>query len=251
MKKISIWAKNHKWSARILIVLSFGILTIAGITTGILLDSLNITIPAAVLTISFLIYFSGIIFYPSKLERKKINVILFYKKQKTCDFILAASTFFMLICISNGRFRSIQYFSPLQAATASKPITPADSTVKAYKSIAAFSASLKNETGKVLKWKEKKKLLKEQVRAIKKSGELSQGAKVALIILSVIVALGLLYLVAALSCSISCGGSEAAAILVGAGGAVLVTFLLIITIRAILGKKKKKDIIPEEPVKTI
>ena len=251
MKKISIWAKNHKWSARILIVLSFVILTIAGITTGILLDSLNITIPAAVLIISFLIYFAGIIFYPSKSERKKIIASLFYKKQKTCDFILAASTFSMLICISNDRFRSIQYFSPLQAATASKPITPADSTLKAYKSITAFSASLKNETGKSLKWKEKKKLLKEQIRAIKKSGELSQGGKIALIILSVIVALGLLYLVAVLSCSISCNGSAAAALIVGIGGAALVTFLLIIVIRGILGKKKKKAIIQEEPVKTI
>ena len=251
MKKISVWAKNHKWSARIIIILSFAILNVAGIITGIMLDDLNVKIPAAVLTISFLIYFAGIIFYPSKSERKKITASLFYKKQKTCDFILAFSTFLMLICISNDRFRSIQYFSPLQAATASKPITPADSTIRTYKSIKAFSASLKDEKRESLKWKEKKKLLKEQIRAIKKSDELSKGAKVALIVLSVIVALGLVSLVASLACSLSCNGSDAAAILVGVGGTALVIFLLVIAIRAITGKKKKKAIIQEEPVKTI
>ena len=66
MKKISIWANHHKWSARILIVLSFALLNVAAIVTGIMLDDLNVTIPAAVLTLSFLIYFAGIIFYPSK-----------------------------------------------------------------------------------------------------------------------------------------------------------------------------------------
>ena len=93
----------------------------------------------------------------------------------------------------------------------------------------------------------KKKLLKEQLRAIKKSGEISKGGKVALIILSVIVALGLLYLVAALACNISCSGSEGGAIILAVGGTALVIFLLVITLRAILGKKKKPkpDIKPE------
>lgn len=241
MKKISCWAKHHQWAARFIIIVSFVLLNIAAVATGTLLNDLNITIPAAALVLSVLFYFAGIIFYPLKAERKKITANLFYKKQKTCDFILAASAFLMLICISNNGFRSLQYFPALQAATATKPVLPGDSTVKKYKSMEAFAASLKNETGKSLKWKEKKRLLKEQVRAVKKSDELSQGAKIILIILSVIVALGLLGLVAALACNLSCGGSDAIAILVGLGGTVLVTFLLIITIKAILGKKKKKN----------
>lgn len=251
MKKISIWAKHHQWAARLIIIVSFVFLNIAAIVTGTLLDNLHITIPAAVLILSILLYFAGIIFYPLKAERKKITAHLFYKKQKSCDFILAASTFLMLICISNNGFRGLQYFPAIQAATSSKPVLPADSTVKTYKTVEAFAASLKNEGGKSLKWKEKKRLLKEQVRAVKKSDDLSKGGKVALIILSVLVAIGLLYLVAALSCSLSCNGSAAAALIVGIGGAALVIFFLIITIRAILGKKKKKTIVQEEPVKTI
>lgn len=251
MKKISTWAKHHKWPARFLIVISFIFLNIAGILTGTLLDELNFTIPAAVLTLSFLAYFFGIIFYPSKSERKKLTSNLFYKKQKTCDFILAASTFMMLVCISNNGFRNLHYFPALQASTYSKPVLPTDSTVKTYKSFTAFLASLKNENGKSLHWKEKKKLLKEQIRAVKRSDELSTGAKILLITLSVIVALGLTYLVAALACNLSCSGSDALAILVGLGGTALITILLIITLNAIMGKKKKKPVIPEEPVKTI
>ena len=114
-------------------------------------------------------------------------------------------------------------------------------------------ASSRNETGKSLKWKERKKLLKEQISAIKKDNDMSKGAKVALIILSVAIALGLLYAVAALACNISCGGSEAGAIVVMVGGAAVVTFLLIIAIKSITGKKKKPkktDINPDDPAKT-
>ena len=110
---------------------------------------------------------------------------------------------------------------------------------------------ISNNGFRSLKWKKKNRLLKNQVRAIKKSDELLKGAQIVLIILSVIVALGLLGLVAALACNLSCGGSDAIAILAGLGGTALVTFLLIITIKAILGKKKKKPIVQEEPVKTI
>ena len=85
----------------------------------------------------------------------------------------------------------------------------------------------------------KKKILKEQIREIKKANDLSEGTKVLLIILSIVVAIGLLFLVAALACNLSCSGSDAVAVIVGIGGLALIIFLLIIAIRAITGKKKK------------
>lgn len=99
---------------------------------------------------------------------------------------------------------------------------------------------MKDANGKQLSWKERKKLLKAQVRAIKKADDLSNGAKVALIFLSALVALGLLFLVAALACDLSCSGSGAAAVLVGLAGTALIALLLVVVIRAILGKKRKK-----------
>ena len=99
---------------------------------------------------------------------------------------------------------------------------------------------MKDENGKMLKWKERKKLLKEQIRGIKKTNELSKGEKVALTILAVLAALGLLFLVASLACNLSCSGSDAAAVIVGLGGGALVIVLLVVAIRAIYNKKRKE-----------
>jgi hypothetical protein len=119
------------------------------------------------------------------------------------------------------------------------PIIPTDSSVSTYKPLAAFAASMKNEEGKMLKWKERKQLLKEQVKAIKQAKDMSKGAKAALIILSIMVALGLLALVAALACDLSCGGSDTAALLVAVGGTALIVFLLMLTIKAINKKSRE------------
>ena len=82
---------------------------------------------------------------------------------------------------------------------------------------------------------------------------MSNGAKVGLIILCVLAAIGLLYGVAALACSLSCGGSEGAATLVMIGGVGVIAFLLVIAIRAITkknNKPKKTEPDPAEPAKT-
>ncbi len=254
MKKISRWAKDHKVATRLIIIFSFILLTLLGIITGVLLDDVGVSISSGTLFVVIAVYLAAVIAYPAKsLKGKKLTAAVFYIRQKTCDMLLAASTFCMIVFLSNRPDNLFSYTTPLSAAIPVNAAFPKDSTLKMYKTIAAFSASLKDETGKALKWKEKKKLLKEQIRAIKKADDMSNGAKVALIILSVAVALGLLYLVAALACNISCGGSEGAAVLVAIGGAGLVIFLLILAIRAITGKKKKpknSEISPDDPAKT-
>lgn len=240
MKQISLWAKYHKTAARIIIVFSSLLLLIAGAITGSLLKDLDINLPKELLFAIALIYFIALIYYPAKSIKRKLTGHKFYVQQKRMDFILVSCFFLLMTSISNDGFKRFHLINVFQPAAASLPTTPADSITKKYKSIAAFSASLKDENGNSLKWKEKKKQLLQQVKAIKKSNELSDGAKIALIILSVIVAIGLLALVANLACSISCSGSGAGAILVAVGGTALVIFLLIVAIRAINGKKKKK-----------
>lgn len=246
MKKISHWAKDHKRSARMLIIVSFVLLNVLGIATGNLLSSLDISIPELVLYLFVAAAAAGFIFYPSRSFKEQRSKAAFYVRQKSCDLLLAGSTFFMIVCIANQPghlFRSIQ---PLHATTAATTSLPKDSTLKNYKSITAFAASMKNENGKPLKWKERKKLLKDQVRAIRDSEEMSQAAKILLIILSVIVAAALILGVATLACNIACSGSEALAIVVGVVGIGLVVWLLIVVIRNILGKKGKKVKDPEK-----
>ena len=47
MRKMSAWAKQHPWSARIIIVVSFILLNTAGYTTGLMLQDSGINLPVA------------------------------------------------------------------------------------------------------------------------------------------------------------------------------------------------------------
>jgi len=251
MKKISVWAKHHPWTARIIIVVSFILLNVLGFTTGLLLHDSGIYLPLAVLLFFACLYATGFIAYPFKTKNGKYRLgASRYVRQKTCDILLAGSTYLMIVYCGNHKEILFRYSIPFNRALASNTILPKDSTLKTYKSIAAFKSSIKDVNGKLHSWKERKKLLKEQVSGIKKANDLSDGAKTALIILSVLLALGLIYVVAALACTLSCDGSEVAAVVVGIGGTGLVIFLLILVIRSILGKKRHKNIPAETTAST-
>lgn len=241
MKKLSLWAKRHPWNARILIVVSFLVLNATGIGTGLWLKEKGILLPLAFLLLFAVIYAIAFIGYPRKPQNRRC----FYRQQKTCDMLLAASTFFMILYLGNHPDQVFHYRSPFAAAMASIPVQPADSVKKLYKPLHLFAASMKDPDGKLLKWKERKKLLKEQIKSIRRTEGLSRSGETALIIVSLLVAVGLLYLVAALACNLSCNGSDAAAVIVGVGGAALIIFLAIVVIRKITGKKKKKIKNPE------
>lgn len=238
MRKISSWAKLHPVSAQIIIVSSFLVLNILGYSTGLLLRETGISLPFITILFFICLYAVGFIAYPFKVKRTRRRVTpVQYLQQKTCDLLLAGSSFLMIVYFGNHREVLFRYSLPFTKAMASTPVLPRDSVSKTYKSIADFSVAMKDAGGKMLHWKERKKILKEQVRAIKKADDLSAGAKAGLIILSVAVALGLIYLIAALACNLSCGGSDVAAVIVGIGGTGLVIFLLVVVIRKILGKK--------------
>ncbi len=247
MKKISFWAKKHKPAARLIIILSFILLIVAGFMVGNFLNELKILIPTFCFVCIMTIYFLALLLYPSHYRKVTVSPNKFYRWQKTCDLVLAASAFLLMVYVSNDKFSTLQNFS-IASASASSGSLPADSNRATYKSLQAFSVSLKNNQGEELKWKEKKKLLKEQVRAIKKTEGISKGGKVLLIILSVIAAIGLFSIVASLSCSLSCSGSTAAAFVVGFGGTALIVLLLIKVIRSI--NKKHRNSKPEEAVST-
>jgi hypothetical protein len=238
MRKISLWAKNHKWQARVSIVVIFLLLNALGIFIGSLLHQLNIILPIAFLYVTVSFFLALFLIYPQKhAKRKTLNRKRTYALQKACDFFLAVSTL-LLVCFFSNRPEKFVFNTSVAATTIKHPSTLKDST-KTYKTIRAFATSMKDKDGKMLQWKERKKLLKEQIRGIKKAKDVSDGNQVLLTILSVIVALGLIYLVAALACSLSCSGSDAAAVIVGIGGLALVILLLVVALRAIHGKKKK------------
>ena len=241
MKNLSYWAREHKQAARLIIVISFILLTFLGFITGGLLTDLNFKITYEAYLTSAIIYCSIFLIYPSATQKKKWGAALFYLRQKSCDFLLTAVTFFIIIYVGNNPENLFKYFPSVNASSISVNIVPKDSSVNSYKSIKEFSLTMKGENGKTLKWKERKKLLKKQVRAIKNSEVLSKGGKTGLIILSILVALGLIYLVATIACSLSCNGSEAAAVIVGIGGTGLIIFLTVLMIKYIQKKGRKKN----------
>jgi uncharacterized membrane-anchored protein len=249
MKHLSRWARNNKWKARLIMTIAWFLLTALAIIIGTTLTGLSIELPSTYLLISVAVFFAAIFYYPLRSQKSFYSTDVFYIKQKSCDLVLAVCSFCLILYAANKPGTLFQHYGNLYAATVIEPSVLKDSTSKSYKSIKDFSASMKNEDGKMLKWKERKKLLKQQVKAIKKSPDMSNGEKTLLTIISVLLALGLLYLVAALACNLSCNGSEAAAVIVGIGGAGLVVFLLILAIRGIYGKKKKRkqqaEFVPE------
>jgi hypothetical protein len=240
MKKLSYWASHHKWPARIILIVSLQLLNLTGVITGVLLKDLGILLPAFSFLIITIVFFAGLFFYPKKQEKHCYAPGLFYRRQKICDGLLAVSAFCMFLCISNDRTPFKTYFAQYNAAAASVPSSFKDSSYNAFRIMVSFAKSMKDENGNMLKWKERKKLLKEQVRQIKQSTELSSGAKTGLIILCVLVAIGLILLALSLACNLSCNGHDGASVLVGVGGTALVIFLFILAIRAIYPGKRKK-----------
>lgn len=244
-KQLSFWAREHKWASRFIIVFSLIIMNILGIITGLLFSDLSMTFSKWFLILSLIIFGIAWLKYPTRKQNRS------YTFRKTCDSILIGTTFLMFVYFGN---RQITPFDSqiLFASVVNNSSLPKDST-KTYKSVEEFKKSLYDKSGKPLKWKERKKLLKEQVKAIKKDKTMSDGGKTGLIILCVLLAVILAYGVAALSCSLSCAGSDGAAVAVAVLGLAGVVLLTIFLIRGILKKSKKekeKEPKPENPVST-
>jgi hypothetical protein len=86
----------------------------------------------------------------------------------------------------------------------------------------------------------KKKLLKQQFKASKKSNCLSPGQKTLLVILSGLATILLLGLVTELLCNLSCSGAEGAAAIVVIGSTAVIIILFLVVIRTLYRKKKKQ-----------
>ena len=235
MKKLSIWASHHKVAARFTIVLSFFLLTGLGMFIGSTLSQWQVALPYESYLVAAVLFSLVSLFYPGRSfgEQRWLPKAR-YALRKSSDFMLAAITFCMVVYVANQPSSLFRYVTTTQASLPERNLT--DGVKKPYRSIDEFAKTMKDKNGKTLKWKERKKLLKTQIRAIKSDDGMSKGTQTALIILSVIVALGLLALLSALACNISCNGSEALAIIVGVAGAGLIIYLLVLLIKHIRKK---------------
>jgi len=244
MRNISCWARQNKVKARLTLIILKLLLACMAYFIGSNLSELNIILPELTgITAVFLFVLIAVI-YPAR-HKSRLSKKLFYIKQKSCDYILAASSFLMMIFFTNNRLYTLTdpapSFAIMPAVVNIDPPT-AEEILKSLEH--RDKKSLTRQEKRILK-QEFKKQLKVYVKS-KITGKKDEAAKALLIVLTIIGALGALYLVAALSCSLSCNGSDAAALAVAILGLVGVIWGTVAIIRRISRGPKKK--IAESPV---
>ena len=237
MRKISFWAKHHRYPAIASIIVIKLILAALAIFIGRTLLGMEVHIPTWVIFIAVFLFILAGSLYPFRKSTTQPKNRL-YIRQKICDFVLGFSIFLFFTTSSNNSLILSYSNSALASttATANKP-TAAD-----------ILASLQYRDKHDLSRQEKRILRKEFKKQLgiyvkqTVSGKKDDAGKTLLIILTIIIAVGLLSLLAALCCSISCGGAEFAAVIVGILGlAAIVAGSVVVIQRISKGPKKKKD----------
>ncbi len=237
MRKLSLWARGHIMLTRFLIGLLYVVLNLLALFLGDLLFSADIVLPILFIYLPLALFFTGLIIYPVK-ERKH-SYKNFYFQQKSADLLLAVSTFLIVVYGGNAFNKTSQ--TPLSSAYATSFSIPSNKLVNTSSKIESKEES-KPAAKKPVSKKELKKKLKSKWKEFRKHyKESTKGEKAALIILSIIIAAGLLLLLAGLSCELSCAGSDGAAVVVGLLGTGLIIFLLVRVIQRInRGPRVKK-----------
>jgi uncharacterized membrane protein len=236
MRKISFWAKHHRFGAIAFLVIIKLLLAYIAFYIGSSLLDLDIHIPFFVFGIALFILVMAALIYPSR-RFTRLSKNQFYIRQKSCDFIVAACSFVMIGTLVNNNF-------PLPATT----ISSASNVTAIQPTADEILASLKYRDKTTLT-RQEKRILKEEFKkqlkvyaVAKVTGHTSDAGKAGLIILTIVAALGLLFLVASLACSLSCNGSDAAAVIVGVLGVALIVWGTIALIKRISkGPEKKKE----------
>lgn len=246
MKQISFWAKGHKWQSRILIILIYIMLNACGIYAGKLLFELNVLLPTFYFSICVIITMILWLGYPANKKYNNRSTGNSYVRRKFIDFSLSLVTFLMIVFAGN-HWNNPDIKTGLVFASKLTPVSN-DRGIQNHPLIKSFKADLQRKDVTQLTNKDKLRLIKKQVKGIQQNKETSKGEKAVLIILSVLVALVLLFGLTALACNIACSGSEALAILVAVLGSVVIVALLVKVINLINKPKVPKANTITEPV---
>ncbi|MEO5582200.1 MAG: hypothetical protein ABIR66_05885 [Saprospiraceae bacterium] len=236
MKSISRWAAKHTLQSRIIIVLGHVLLVLLAISFGLETSMIDIKISSWMTKGLGNLFFISYILYPwFKTDHGFFKYS--YRRQKAHDFILVLSYFLSIVCGLNQ----------LIAAVPSESEYMVEARFIVYHHNPGKDAS----KGTALDYKTKIKAFKKQLRVellrLKRTlkAKNDKGGvviiKILLVLLSVVLALGLMYVIAALSCSVACSGSEGIAwviIIVGWSAAI---WLLIVALKAILRKRQNLD----------
>ncbi|HKP31952.1 MAG TPA: hypothetical protein VJT83_04475 [Chitinophagaceae bacterium] len=213
MKKISIWASQHKWASRILIVTMYVLLNMVGWFLANLLPQFSDNFASILLWSFSLLTFYIFLIYPSF----KRN----YFRRKMCDLVLITCTLgFVIVICNNGNVipRNNVYGASIEGRDTN--------SLKNHPLYVNFKSKLEGLDKSKLTKREKRRIMKTQIKAIMHEKGMSAADRALMIFLCVILGIALLFGVALLSCAIGCGGSEALAVVVGLLGIVGVIFFV-------------------------
>lgn len=227
MKRISFWASKHKTATRIFIVLAYIPLNILGLYLGTLLTESDVSLSPGYIYSVFLLIIATVFLYNKQFS---------YYKRKLADFSLGVLTF-AGICFYGNQVSNQTPVFPFSGLTVAVSLSNYSNLTEIKKSNPSKEKLSKKEF----------KTLRKNIRKQKNDGS---GTNVLLIVLTIIVALGLLALLASLSCTIACNGSEALAWIVLLLGTFGIVFLAVRIIRRIKKGPRKTEIKKEETVST-
>ena len=237
MRKLSAWAKYHPLAARIIIVVSRCLLFFIAWFIGKQLTLAAIPLSPLWLCLFILLFFVAGALYPVQ------TTAATFVRRKSCDFIVSVSGFLMIICLA------AQLHPPGAFNSTARATVPLSDTSYRHPEALRLLQQFKDGEKTSFSRKEKRVIRKEFNHQLLRYGQATiTGNKEAqknagVIILACIAAVGLLYIVAALACSLSCNGSDAAAIMVGVLGTAAIIFGLVAVIRS---TRRKKAPVPEE-----
>lgn len=231
MRALSFWAKHHPISARILIVVSRCLLLWIASFLGTEILRANMTISPLWICFFMMLFLVTCLVYPSNVSA--VN----YARRKRCDLVVCVSGFVMALCLL------VQLQTPFYStARASLPADTASYKYpEAQKLLAQFNSGEKTDFSR----KEKRIVRREfnyqllRYAKAKLTGNKEESGNAGLIILACIAAVGLFFLVLSLACTLSCNGSDAAAIVVALLGTAGIIWGLVAVIRNIKRKKNQ------------
>lgn len=232
MRKFSYWSRDHKQSARILIIIGYLILYVTGLFLGDLLHSISGTFNQALILIPIILTLVGYIFYPDK--KNKAAYKNFYITQKLNDGFLIIATFLFLVFTGNKLNENRGWNQSASALSIHYP---------------ASEISLPNKTvnTKPQSGTKASKTFKQRLKALRKVYKESTKTEKTLMIIGVLLIAALAACgIGAASCSLSCSGNGTASFMVFFVGTPLIIFGAIKLIQRIKRGPKKHKV--DEPL---
>ena len=235
MKQLSIWAKQHVWPARLLIILLHVLLIVIAVYWASLTTENGWTIPFYWLYLLIGAYGALYLIYQGWAQWKKLYWF------RTMMHTMMAIVSFLLVFLYAANLNKPVAATYVMAASVIDPVHGST-----YKHAESEKLLQQIKTGEIKKLsKAERKLLRSEFKyqvkrytAAKRAGQKDEAGNAGLIVLTIVVAMAALVGVGSISCTLSCNGNDGAAIAVAVLGTALIIFLAVLAIKGI---KKRKE----------